>query len=260
MILVDNKKLKYCIFPQWDRPWLRHGFSTRVGGYSKGYFASLNMRRLPAENPGHVEKNRLLFREALRLPKGAIVCGEQVHSNEVVVIDKVIPNPLSGADGFVTDKKNIILMAFFADCVPLFFLAPKVPVVGLVHAGWRGSLLSIAVVAMKKITEKWSLTPADIMVGIGPSIGACCYEVDSKIKDNFCNLNNMYQRAFSFVKPDRYLLDLQLINIMQLREHGIQNENIFVSDYCTSCNPELFYSHRRDKGLTGRMAGLISLV
>ncbi len=260
MILIDNKKIKYCIFPQWDWPWLRHGFSTRLGGYSRDYFASLNMRELPAENPTFPEKHRLLFREALGLQKGMIVYGEQVHGNEVATIDRVIPSPLPNIDGLVTDRKGIILMAFFADCVPLYFLAPKVPAVGLVHAGWRGTLLSIAVEAVKKITEIWSLSPADILVGIGPSIGACCYEVDSKIKDNFCNQNNMYQKAFSLVDHNRYLLDLQLVNIIQLREHGIKDENISTNNICTSCNSQLFYSYRRDKGLTGRMAGLISLV
>ncbi len=260
MIPVDNKKIKYCVFPQWDWPWLRHGFSTRQGGYSRDYFASLNMRELPAENPAYPAKNRLLFREALGLQEGALVYGEQVHGNEVAAIDKVVSSPLEGIDGLVTDRKGITLMAFFADCVPLFILAPKVPAVGLVHAGWRGSLLSIAVEAVNKITEIWDLSPADILVGIGPSIGACCYEVDSKIKNIFCNLNDKYQEAFSFVNPNHYLLDLQLINVIQLREHGIKNENIFTNNFCTSCNSQLFYSHRRDKGLTGRMAGLISLV
>lgn len=260
MKIIKGEKVTYLTFPNWQWPWLRHGFSTRLGGCSKGFLAQLNMKEHPQESKETLDYNREIFANEFELGENNLIYGQQIHSNEITCLEGFVSSPLEGQDGLVTREKNLALMAYFADCLALFFVVPKVKAVGIVHAGWRGSLLAIGPKAIDEMQRVWQIEAREIFVGLGPSIGQCCYEVNEEVRAKFLASNEEYKLAFSYVREGHYLLDLKLINTLQLLAQGIPQDNISSNSLCTSCDQHLFYSHRRDKGATGRMAALIAVV
>jgi YfiH family protein len=165
---------------------------------------------------------------------------------------------ISKTDALITNVPNLPLMLCYADCVPLLIADPKRKVVALSHAGWRGTVAAIAKKTVEKMTEEFGCQPADCLVGIGPSIGFCSYEVDDTVISEL-------QRAFSWwahvVRPEgkKWKLDLWQANAQQLIDVGVVRENIVISNFCTVCNRDLFFSHRAEKGQTGRMSAIIAL-
>ena len=260
MKIVKGKQIDYCVFPQWEWPWLIHGITTKKGGLSQGYLAETNMKEHPEEEQSILHANRQLFRNEFSLNSEELFYGEQVHGNKIAVLDANSQRYLPGVDGIFTSNKGVNLMAFFADCLPLFFLVPRLPAIGLVHAGWRGTLLNIAGQAVNTIKNKWDLETEDILIGFGPSIGPCCYEVNADIRGSFLSQNKAFAQAFSGSRSGHYRFDLKMLNYIQLSECGIPEGNIINNNLCTACERELFYSHRRDNGLTGRMAALLAIV
>jgi YfiH family protein len=140
-----------------------------------------------------------------------------------------------------------------ADCLPIVLFEPVRRVIGLVHAGWRGTTQGIAAEAVDLMTKQWGMTGSEIIVYLGPSAGACCYEVGSDVAQLF-SLDEIEQRN------DGIYLDLKKSNVDQFVCCGIKKENIEVSPSCTICNPQLFHSHRREKSLSGRMMAVVSLL
>jgi polyphenol oxidase len=249
-------------------PRLVVGFTTKKGGYSKGEFTGLNLGLHVHDDADDVRLNRQKLAEVLEFPIEKWVCSEQIHDNR---IEKVTQNDcgkgvfhydtaVAGADGLYTNEANILLALCFADCVPLYFFAPKHKLVGLAHAGWKGSVKNIAGEMIRLWVEEEKVRHADIYAAIGPSIGKCCYIVDDRVIDlvkkvveDSAYKYNLYQET----SKGQYALDLKELNRQLLLKAGIPKQNILVSGYCTSCADELFFSHRRDKGKTGRMMSFI---
>ncbi|HRR42593.1 MAG TPA: peptidoglycan editing factor PgeF, partial [Syntrophales bacterium] len=164
-------------------------------------------------------------------------------------------------DAVLTARRGVALAVKTADCVPLLLVDREKQVVGVVHAGWRGTALGIAAKAVKTLKERFDSKPVDILAAIGPAVGACCYQVDGKVYDAFKKLSAVRERAFRACQDveGRWMLDLESANIIQLVEAGIPRENIFSAALCTSCRRDLFFSHRAERGGTGRHLSFIVL-
>lgn len=244
-----------------------HAFSGRNGGFSEGAFATLNLSILTDDKPENVLQNRKKFCGILGIDPGSLVVTQQVHGDVVYKVteadkgrgaftkDTVIP----GVDALMTNERGVTLTSSYADCVPVLFLDPVRKVIAVAHAGWKGTLIKIAAKTVQAMAAKYGCRPETLLVGIGPSIGPCHFEVDEPVL-------KMAQEAFP-VWGDALLaknkesgkmhLDLWEANRRQLWDVGVLDENIAVSRMCTACLPERFFSHRA--GMPGRQAMMIML-
>jgi len=179
-------------------------------------------------------------------PAYAVMTVKQVHGDDVLVVESSSQNPDRGYDALLTQKPGILLLVSTADCVPILLADPIQRVVASVHAGWRGSVRGIVAKVVRKMKEQFGSHPGSVQVGIGPSAGRCCYEVDKEVleplKDQFPNYNRFIDKK----EAGRGNLDLPLLNKFQLMEIGVSETQIQMSDVCTICSPELFYSYRRE--------------
>ena len=248
-------------------PGLRAGFTARSGGVSTPPFSSFNFGLHVGDKPDDVIQNRRLLTHHLDFSFNYWTCAEQVHDNKVIVVDHSkrgsgrtdAAEAIPGTDGLITAKSNILLTSFYADCVPLLFISPKHQTIGVAHAGWKGTSKNIAEQMINTFLEEFQIYPADIKVAIGPSIGDCCYEVDERVAEPLSSIitqaaSNKYLRPVSHGK---YMADLKQINRHLLAKAGVPEENIVVSSWCTGCRTDLFFSHRKEHGQTGRMAAYI---
>lgn len=244
------------------------GFSTKSGGGSTGNFSSLNLGLHVKDQPEIVRENREILARELSFPLKKWVFAEQVHSNKIMKVNKfsrgkgihTYEDGLAGCDGVYTSEKGIMLSLCFADCVPLFFIAPKHSLIGLAHAGWKGTVKDIAGKMVKKWQEDEGVDAKDIYVAIGPSIGGCCYIVDEIVISSIDkHVVKNYPLPYKTLSNGKYQLDLKLLNEHYLRNVGIAEDHILISGLCTSCEEELFFSHRRDNGHTGRMLSFIGI-
>ncbi|MED4603632.1 peptidoglycan editing factor PgeF [Paenibacillus validus] len=258
-------------------PQLSAGFTTRLGGVSRGDFSSLNCGLHVADEPGDVVRNRRLLAEALEFPFDACTYAEQVHGNEIQVVTKAWrgagndsrEKALQAKDGFVTNERGVYLHALFADCVPLYFYDPIRQAVGLAHAGWKGTALQIAKALLETMSAAYGTKPRDVRAAIGPSIGACCYEVDDTVigridralreADEEATVQPADVLCYEQQPNGKYKLNLQQVNRQIMIKAGILPSHIEITGLCTSCHTDLFFSHRKEGGRTGRMAAWIGL-
>jgi len=253
-------------FSHFCQAGLRHGFSTRLGGVSEGPFRSMNLGSRTADNPENVQENRRRFCRAIGVNPATLVTGRQVHGSNIgiITVEDVPPGggaygpPEQGTDALITASPAVSLMLLFADCVPVILYDPINRAVGIVHAGWRGSVAKLAEKTLLKMRQTFGSDLSRCLAGIGPSIGPCCYEVDEAVikplRKNFAE----WER-FVMPRAEKWLLNLWEVNRVQLVEAGVPCANIAVSKICTACNTALFYSHRRENALTGRHGALVSL-
>jgi YfiH family protein len=250
--------------PLAECDFLVHAFLTRRGGVSEGFFAGLNFSCREGDRPEDVASNWRLLTDAFHLDLSQIILMRQMHGDRIVTIDSndpgiiatspLLPTEAHACDALVTNRPEIAIGVKTADCVPLFLVDRVKRVIGVVHAGWRGTALNIAGQAIDVFVNRFSSQPGDILAAIGPAIGPCCYEVDAAI----CEALSVYAVAGNkpFVQPvagkDRWMLNLPLVNRTQLEQRGIPAKNIFSGSHCTSCRSDIFFSHRRDHGRTGR--------
>lgn len=261
-----NKRgsLTYLTIPKWQAEGIDLGFSTRVGGVSEFPYDSFNLGLHVGDDPTAVLENRKHWLDQWGASLSEVAVGEQVHGTNVLWVNKEdggrgsreSETAIPATDGLVT-QSPVGLMAFFADCVPLFFYYPDLKAVGIAHAGWKGTAHKIGQKVLECFEEAGGRT-ADAWVAIGPSIGPCCYSVDERVAAQF--RSNYHDTPFLHSQEDgHYLLDLWEANKTLLLGKGVRPENIDVASTCTADNPEWFFSHRRDGALTGRMAGWIRL-
>jgi YfiH family protein len=211
------------------------------------------------ENPEDILKNRGVLKE--NFPNMKFIVANQTHSSNIKVIYQNSElgwsseeSAISNCDALITDQKDIALTILTADCVPILLFDPKKGVVSAIHAGWRGTKEKIAVKSVEKMIDKFDSNPKDILAGIAPSIGRCCYEVDWGVAKYFVD----YQNPFDEV-GDKFMLDLPLINREQLLSVGLRDENIELSNICTSCEVDNYFSYRKEGGCSGRFMSMIAL-
>lgn len=247
--------------------FIQHGFSTRIGGISGGLYGSLNLGLKTADDEKNAVENIRRFATAVGVEEENLVLSDQVHKDLIKVVGQedrgkgyLRERDYHGIDGLVTNIPGIPLMTIFADCVPLFFVDPIQKAIGVSHAGWRGTVLKIGKKTVELMVKEYESNPKDILVVIGPSIGQCCYEVDKKVVDEF---HQSFADTSTFIMPreeGKFQLNLWEANKIALKEAGILDENIGISNLCTGCNTDLFYSHRKENGKTGRMGAIIQLI
>jgi len=266
MKINRHGELQYITFDNiTDTGFVNHAFSTRVGGVSQNQFTSLNFGFAKGDNREAVLENYHLMGEAAGFDWRNIVFSNQVHKTNVHIATEsdrgsgiLYDSKVRDTDAFITNCENVVLQTFYADCVPLFFADPIKRVVGAAHAGWMGTLAEIGRITVESMTAVFGTNPADIMAGIGPSIGPNHFEVHSDVADKF-----FIELPFSaeFIKPvgHKYLIDLWAINRRTLENVGVPSENIEVAGLCTYEHPELFYSHRAMGFDRGTMAAFIEI-
>lgn len=264
----------------WMRqfPGLTAGMTSRVGGVSTAPFASLNMGLHVADQPEHVVENRRRTAEAVGVPLAHWVYGEQVHGCEVAAVaardqgsgTQERQTELKRRDAFVTGERGIVLAALFADCVPLFFIDPASGAVGLAHAGWKGTAGGIAARTVEAMAREFGSKPEQLQAVIGPSIGSCCYEVDDRViaamdlvldealpREGGTGGPDRRKAFYQPVSAKKFMLNLQQVNRQIMIKAGIAASSIEITERCTSCGTDRFYSHRKEAGHTGRMAAWI---
>ncbi|SPF32117.1 Laccase domain protein YlmD [Candidatus Desulfosporosinus infrequens] len=259
-----RENLTYLTIPKWQAQGIDIGFSTRVGGVSSVPYDSFNLGLHVGDDPNAVLENRKRWLNQWGVSPARVVVGEQVHGTCVLWVNEEdggrgslgAETAIPAMDGLVT-QSLVGLMAFFADCVPLFFYYPDLKAVGIAHAGWKGTAQKIGQRVMEYF-EKAGGRTENAWVAIGPSIGPCCYSVDERVATEF--RLNYHETPFLHSQEDgHYLLDLWEANKTLFLKNGVRPENIEVASTCTYDNPEWFFSHRRDGARTGRMAGWIKL-
>lgn len=248
---------------------IRHFVSTRAGGFSQYPYDSLNLGLHVGDDPDAVLKNRERLAEAVGIPLDQFTIARQIHSGNVKIISDELrgsggtdqEHAIEGTDAMVTDRPGICLIVLVADCVPLLFFDPAKRAIGVAHAGWRGTLKSIASNTVSAMAEAFGSSPGDIMVGMGPSIGPCCYKVGP---DVISQVRGAFQRGGDYIvnesKDGKGYLDLWKANLEVLLRAGIERKNIEIAGRCTCHEPDLFFSYRRRKGDTGRFAAGIVLL
>jgi purine-nucleoside/S-methyl-5'-thioadenosine phosphorylase / adenosine deaminase len=227
-----------------DLPGARAAFSTRLGGVSEGPYEALNVAVKTGDEPDRVRENRHRLAAALGRNPADVVMGRQVHGAELRWHDRrqeprvyadVVKSP-DEVDAQATAEPGLAPLVMVADCLPIAVSGPRG--VAMVHGGWRGLAGGIVATAGERVQ-------ADV-AAIGPGIGPCCYEVGEEVLAQFADLEG--------VAVGR-MLDLTAVATQLLERSGV--EEIDASGLCTSCNPELLFSHRRDGERTGRQAGLV---
>lgn len=263
----EKSGVVYYTFPAFDAvPFVRHGFSTRLGGVSAGTFESMNLSYTRGDDPAAVRENFDRFCAAIGVSSEQAVVSAQEH--HTVIYNATAADRGRGVtrergyadiDGLLTDEPNVVLFTQYADCVPLFFVDPVRKVVGTSHAGWRGTAAQIGVVTVERMVSDYGCNRDDILAGIAPSIGPCCFEVDAPVITEFQKLPFYDEDCYRPVGDDKALIDLWEVNRRTLIEAGVKREHITVTDLCTKCHPHVFWSHRVTGAQRGSLAGCIAI-
>ena len=243
---------------------VRHLFTTRMGGVSKGDYATMNLSFTRGDDPADVAEN---YRRAARflgaLPED-VVCTDQTHTANIRRVTEAdrgkgvtVKKDYRDVDGLVTDRPGIVLAVFSADCVPILFADPKKKVIGAVHSGWRGTAARIGAGMVDIMCNEYGCRAEDIRAAIGPSICGDCYEVSEDVAEQFAT--GFGDAVRPGASEGKYLLDLWRANEAILASTGLTREHIFVTDICTRCNADKLFSHRACGEKRGNMGALIRL-
>ncbi len=263
MKLSRQGKISY-LKPAWaGQGQVQAGFSTRNGGVSRPPYNSLNLGYNTDDALANVEGNRSSLARAFDLPPHLLLTVQQVHGNDILVIDQ--PNPdLSHflhveCDAIVTDQPGIMIGILVADCYPVLLFDPQRQVAAAVHVGWRGAAGGIIARAIEAMTNLFDCRPEDLLAAIGPGIGAHRYEVDRPVREAFRQGSGHWEEIAREVDLGKWHLDLRRSCQLQLVDAGLAQSRVTAAEECTCCHRELFFSYRRDQGITGRQLGFISL-
>ncbi|MCL4528246.1 MAG: peptidoglycan editing factor PgeF [Chloroflexi bacterium] len=258
MPFSNKNGIRYYTFDLFPRA-LTQAVFTRQGGVSPAPWTSLNVGGTVGDDAERVRENRVRSFSALGRTLDSLFDVWQVHSADAVFADA--PRPVHAdhhkADIILTDKPNVTLYMRFADCVPILFHDPKKGVVGITHAGWLGTVRGASAATVKAMREKYGSQPKDIMAAIGPSIGVDHYEVGPDVVSQVEQVFGGDSKHVIEMRNGKTYFDLWNANRIQLEKSGV--EQIEVSGICTACHLDDWYSHRAEKGKTGRFGALIAL-
>ena len=260
MSVITKKQgtLEYLVAEGISAP---HCFTTRLGGVSEGYLSSLNIGMHRGDDPKNVEENFRILTDALGCTLDDLVLTRQIHTDIVRVVGrkdagKSLDNhDFPECDALITQEPGVALVIFTADCTPIVFHDPVTGAVGAAHAGWRGTAMGIAAKTVEAMVREYGCKPSDIRAAIGPNIGYCCFETDRDVPDAM--LTALGEEAKAFIRPngDKYYVNLKEINALWLRRAGVTE--IEISDVCTVCRSDVFWSHRVTRGQRGSQGAII---
>lgn len=237
-----------------------HGFTTRLGGVSTGEWASMNLQYHRGDAPDHVDENYRILARAIGFFVKNLVMTRQTHSDRVRVVDRSCHAGLDHhqypeCDALVTRDPGTALVVFTADCTPILLYDPITGAVGAAHAGWRGTASAIAAKTVETMCREFGSKPWDIRAAIGPNIGPCCFEtgedVPKAMRQTFGEEAERWVRA----QNEKYYVNLKELNALALRRAGVRQ--IEISEACTMCHPNRFWSHRVTQGHRGTQGGII---
>jgi len=237
---------------------IAHAVFTRVGGVSHDPYRSLNVGHSVGDDPRAVEENNRLVAEALRVRQTDVVTARQVHSNRVACVtagDK--GRVLLDTDALITGDPGVTLLLRFADCLPIFIYDAQRGVIGLGHAGWRGTAARIACQMVSTMADFYGSDPAGVIAALGPAIGPCCYMVGDEVIGAICNSLPDWRSAIRPRGNGHFSLDLWEANRRQLMDSGIRK--VEIGRLCTACHADEFFSYRAEGGHTGRFAALVGI-
>lgn len=224
-----------------------HGFTTREGGVSKGVFGSMNIAMHRGDSDENVIQNYEILAERIGFDVNNLVLTRQTHSDIVRVVTKsdacgLDHHAYPECDALITNDAGCALVVFTADCTPILLWDSIKGAVGAVHAGWRGTAADIAGKTVRKMASEFGCDPRNIRAAIGPNIGFCCFETDRDVPDAIIAEFGAEAEAFIRKTGEKYQVDLKAVNAFALRRAGVGN--IEISDDCTMCQPDRFWSHR----------------
>jgi hypothetical protein len=268
------------LIPFKKLPWLVHGFSTRSGGASVLGSGErvLNLGFTDWDQRENVQKNRQAFQSAIGATEARLALLKQFHSAVTLFLAAPPEEPRKG-DASFTNSHGILLGVQTADCVPILLVDPKKRAVAALHAGWRGTLARIAEKTVGEMRKQFGSKPADILAALGPAIGGCCYEVGTELVTEFTSQFADAEEYFDELRtgeepnplqwlnmmppghqppPKNVRLDLRKANRSQLLAAGLRDANILVSNLCTACHPDLFFSYRKEAANSGRLLAAIA--
>jgi len=263
--IKQNNELKYLKLNELEEYGFHVMFSTRIGGFSKPPYESLNLGFHTSDENNLIRKNREKIYKSLNLSADNIIFAEQIHSNNIKLVDNSdkgsgvynYSSSIKNIDGLISTDSSIILGGLFADCVPIYIMDKSQGYFALIHAGWKGTFNNILLETLNFFKYNLKSAVKDLLIVMGPSIAQNNYEVSfdliKKFKDKFDSDLKYYIK-----RNNNYWLDLKKLNKSIALDNGIKKENIYISKLCTFERENLFYSYRRDSGTTGRMAAFIT--
>ena len=237
-----------------------HGFTTRYGGVSTGTQYSLNLAFGRGDTMENVEENLRRLGEAIGFDPEKLVMTRQIHSDIVRVVTDAdcagfCHRAYPECDALVTNTPGVTLLVFTADCTPLLFHDPVTGAVGAAHAGWRGTAQGIGVKTVEAMVKSFGCKPENIHAAIGPNIAQCHFETDGDVPKAMVEAYGQEAEAFIVRRGEKYYLDLKGINALALRRAGVQS--IEISDVCTYCQCDRFWSHRASHGQRGSQGAVV---
>jgi YfiH family protein len=267
-----NLEVPYITFPVLSEySFLRHGFSTRLGGVSDGIFSSMNLGNELSpynDSPTNILENYRRIANSIGFEVESIVVSQQVHKTNIKVIDAkdcgkglLVPRDYEEIDGLITNEPNVTLVTKYADCVPLYFVDPINKAIGLTHSGWRGTVKKIGKITVEEMQQNFGSNPKDIIAVIGPSICSDCYEVGDEVADGIKAAfpKDWDNNILTLTLDGKYLCNLWAACRYGLLEAGLSSEHIHTSGVCTSCNSDLLFSHRKTQGKRGSLAAFLTI-
>lgn len=279
-------EVEYLTFPLLSaRRGITHAFSTRKGGVSEGVYAAMNLSFTRGDDVEKVHENYRRMAAALHTDVSHMVCTFQTHTTNIRRVYRtdggkgiLHDRGYTDVDGLVTDDRNLCLVCFSADCVPLYFVDEEHGAIGLAHSGWRGTAAGMGRCMVERMQQEFGTRPGQLTAAIGPSICQDCYEVSEEVAEQFWQMEKSIpgsagllaelteQRAYprhQIVRPGRaegkYQLDLWLANLLILRGAGVPLSQIQVTDVCTCCNSGYLFSHRADGEKRGNLAAFLMM-
>ncbi len=266
-IINEKDGVVFITFPKLIKAGVVHGFSTRLGGVSKGHLGSMNLSFTRGDDSEKVQENYRRIAAAIGFCHEDLVLSSQIHETKIRLVEGKdkgdgIKRPTKpGIDALVTKEKGVPMSTSYADCVPLVFYDPVKEIAAMAHAGWRGTVAQIGRKTVEYMQDNFDTNPADVIAVIGPSICRDCYEVSEDVILEFEKIfdENEMDQIRDIKGNGKYQLDLWKANELILRKAGIKKENMDITDLCTCCNCEYLFSHRASHGKRGNLNCFITL-
>jgi len=259
MISSNGSEIPYLQFHSFSGdPALQHAVFTRQGGVSPAPFASLNLSVSVPDEKDNVYANRRRAYGLYGRDTGSVVHAHLVHGNDVARVTRADDGTwASRVDGIITDEPGCALTMNFADCAPILLYDPRRRAIGIGHAGWKGAIVDLPGAMVRAMQQTFGSRPQDLLAAVGPCIGPCCYEVGQEV---ISAVHDAFSRPEALLRDNggaRPYFDLPAANRVNLQRAGVQQ--VEMSGYCTACRTDLFFSHRAEKGRTGRFGAILML-
>ena len=259
MISRETMGLRYFQFGSLLSEKLTQAVFSRKGGVSPIPWSSLNLGSTVGDEPARVSENKNKLLAAIGHSPNQLAQIHQVHSAHVQVVNKPggRNSVLAKGDAMISNTPGLLMLMRFADCVPILFFDPEKNAAGIAHAGWKGTVKEVVIAVVNELKNQFGTDPADLLTGIGPSIGPDHYEIGDEVIEEVKSTFHKNWDQILIIGPDSVKLDLWEANKISLRNAGVKH--IETAGICTACSVKDWYSHRAENGITGRFAAVIGL-